>query len=178
MMPLLMMMALLLLLMMPLLMMMMLLPLMMMMPLLLLMMMLLPLMPPLLLMVMMMMPLLMILVPCCCCRHLIEAYPKTKKLPAQMEFLKHLGTKVRRWLADLIKVIHPTEETPSSWKKTKSIALLKRDKPPEDPASERPVPLISTTSMLAVLVEKRRMMLVEKALSQLLRPSLCSHKPH
>lgn len=51
------------------------------------------------------------------------------------EFLKNLGPKAKKWLADFLSNIHSSGLIPKEWKVTKFIAILKPGKEITDPKS-------------------------------------------
>lgn len=59
------------------------------------------------------------------------------------DFLKNLGPITREWLARFFTQIHRSGKIPTLWKKTKVIAILKPNKPANEPQSYRPISLLS-----------------------------------
>ena len=60
-----------------------------------------------------------------------------------VEFLKHLGPKVRTWLSKFFSRIMTTHSTPKIWRKAKVTAVEKPGKDPSFTANYRPISLLS-----------------------------------
>lgn len=59
------------------------------------------------------------------------------------DFLKHLGVNAVKWLSKLFTNIYSTGQLPRAWKNVKVIAFPKPNKPLNEPASYRPISLLS-----------------------------------
>ena len=58
------------------------------------------------------------------------------------EFIKNIGPQMTKWLLDLFNTCLTRNQIPKSWRQAKVIAILKPNKPPEDPKSYRPISLL------------------------------------
>src|SRR5699024_11187956 len=59
------------------------------------------------------------------------------------EFIKNLGSFALKWLTSLFNDIFVTARLPPEFKKTKVISILKKEKPPQEASSYRPISLLS-----------------------------------
>ncbi|CAK1596255.1 unnamed protein product [Parnassius mnemosyne] len=78
------------------------------------------------------------------------------------EFLKHLGPKCRKWLKKFSDILL-RNKLPRDFNRSKIIAMLKPQKPADDPKSYRPIALLSCVyKLLGRLICKRIMPLIDK----------------